>query len=167
MFYNFNKIEEVKIRLRSAEGHICEVEESAALMSSFIRSMIEGFNEVTEVSLPNINSVVIEKVIEYMRHYKDKDPPIIKKPIISSKMEENTSAWDAGFIDADWNMVVDLMTAADYLMMIPLRDLCCAKMACKFKGRSIDELRAEYHIENEFPSEMEENLEFQHPWRLE
>jgi S-phase kinase-associated protein 1 len=49
----------------------------------------------------------------------------------------------------------------------PILDLCCAKIAANFKGKSVDELKKQYNITADFTPEEEEKLKQEHPWATE
>ena len=60
---------EVKLKLISAEGTIYEIEENVACKSQLIKNMVEDAGTSEEIPLPNVKSEILEKVIEYCRHY--------------------------------------------------------------------------------------------------
>lgn len=43
-------------------------------------------------------------------------------------------------------------------------DICFAFIAAKFRGRQIDDIRAEYNIEEEFTRLEEEKIKRENPW---
>ena len=46
----------------------------------------------------------------------------------------------------------------------PLLDLCCAKIASMIKGKSPEEIRETFGIENDFTPEEEARLREEHKW---
>ena len=102
--------------------------------------------------------------------------PEIEKPLKSNKMEENVDKWDADFIDLEDSILYQIVTASNYLMIQPLLDLAypqflnditidhisftpsCAKIASYIKGKSAEEIRQHFHIENDFTKEEEERV---------
>ena len=94
----------------------------------------------------------------------------IEKPLKSNNMVDNVGAWDAEFINMDDINLFKIVNAANYLMIQPLLDLAypfslfsflfsfiftCAKIASYIKGKSTEEIRERFHIENDFSPEEE------------
>lgn len=79
--------------------------------------MIEDTGKEGEIKIPNIKINTLKKVIEYCTYYKDKEYPIINKPLSSKNLLENgASEWDVEFIDLkDINELIDLVVAANFL----------------------------------------------------
>lgn len=63
--------------------------------------------------------------------------------------------------------MLDLINATNYMDVKSLLDLCCAQVASTFKGKSIEELKANYEIKEDFTPEEEEKLKLEHPWAME
>jgi S-phase kinase-associated protein 1 len=63
--------------------------------------------------------------------------------------------------------LIELIKAANYLDIKCLLDLGLARIAAKFKGKTIEELKTEYNIQEEFTNEVEEQLKAEYPWALE
>ena len=60
-----------------------------------------------------------------------------------------------------------MILATNYLDMKCLMDICVVKIACNFKDKSIDDIKKEYGITEEFTPEVEESLKVEYPWALE
>jgi S-phase kinase-associated protein 1 len=158
---------EVKLKLQSQEGQIFEVEDSVACKSQLIKNMVEDSGTDEEIPLPNVKSEVLEKVIEYCRHYKDISPEEIKKPLPSANLSEVVPAWDASFVELPQEMLFELILAANYLDIKGLLDLTCAKVASMIKGRSPEEIRRTFNIENDFTPEEEAQVREENRWAEE
>ena len=57
--------------------------------------------------------------------------------------------------------------AANYLDVKPLLELSCAKVASLIKGKSIQEIRQFFQIENDFSPEEEEQVMQENKWAEE
>src|SRR4051794_11102829 len=98
---------EIKLKLQSQEGQTFEVEESVACKSQLIKNMVEDSGTDEEIPLPNVKAAILEKVIEYARHYKDSTPPEIEKPLKSAVMSEVVPAWDASFVELEHEILFE------------------------------------------------------------
>ena len=156
--------EELKLKLVSSEGQTFEVEESVATNSQLIKNMVEDSGTDEEIPLPNVKSAILEKVIEYCRHLKEEAPSEIEKPLKTQVMQYIVSAWEAAFIDMEQEMLFELILAANYLDIKPLLDLSCAKVATMLKGKTPEEIRRTFNIENDFTPEEEAQIREENRW---
>ena len=83
------------IRLQSSEGETCNVDLEVAKESMTIKTMLddlgfEGDREEEKVPLPNVDSKVLNKVIEWATHHKN-NPVEIKE---ESKINWSGLEWD-------------------------------------------------------------------------
>ena len=155
---------EQNIKLVSAEGTIYEVEESVACKSQFIKNRIEEVGTAQVISLTDIKFEILEKVIEYCRHYKDSSPKEIERPLRSAIIQDSVSAWDANFVDAELGVIIELISAANYLDISSLTTLGCAKIGSMLWVNSAEELRTILHIENDFTPEEEAQAREEYEW---
>jgi S-phase kinase-associated protein 1 len=162
-----NIIMAVHLKLQSQEGETFEVEEDVACKSQLIKNMVEDSGNDEEIPLPNVKSSVLSKVIDFCRHYRDSNPPEIEKPLKSANMSEVVPPWDAGFIELEQEMLFELILAANYLDIKPLLDLACAKVASMIKGKSVEEIRRTFNIENDFTPEEEAQVREENRWAEE
>jgi len=134
-----------KIMLISQDDIQFEVSSNIIELSELIKTMIcnsdeDDDNDVQEMPLPNVRSCVLAKVIEYCRHYFKEPMSEIEKPLISSKMGDVVNSWYANFVDIDDEMVFEILLAANYMDIKPLLNLCCATIASKCKGKTVEEM---------------------------
>jgi len=111
-----------------------------------------------------VKSEILEKVIEYSRHYKSTTPLEIKRPLTSSVMAEVVPLWDAQFIDLEQGIIFELILAADYLKYKSLLELGCAKIGSMLRGKTEDEIRREFNIEENFTPEEEAQISEENKW---
>ena len=74
--------------------------------------------------------------------------------------------WERSFVESfTEDQLVDLLQAANYLNIPALFELCCAKIASEYKGKSFDDIRTKYGLEDvEFTQADEEEILKQYPW---
>lgn len=74
-----------KITLKSSDGEIFEVDEAVALESQTIKHMIEDDCADSGIPLPNVNSKILSKVIEYCKkHVESLSRRIVLAPLTTT-----------------------------------------------------------------------------------
>ncbi|XP_020574234.1 LOW QUALITY PROTEIN: SKP1-like protein 1A [Phalaenopsis equestris] len=156
-----------KVTLKSSDGEEFLVEEAVAMESQTIRHMIEDGCADNGIPLPNVNSKILSKVIEYC-----------KKHVASAKSsgpaagdektaEEDLKGWDSDFVKVDQATLFDLILAANYLNIKGLLDLTCQTVADMIKGKTPEEIRKTFNIKNDFTPEEEEEIRRENQWAFE
>eukprot|EP00483_Globobulimina_turgida_P002274 UN02276 len=99
-----------------------------------------------------------------MDHYHLHPAKAIEKPLKSENMREIVSEWEATFVEVDQETLFELILAANHLKIKPLLDLTCAKVASMIKGKSPEEIRQTFNIQNDFTPEEEEAVRAENRW---
>lgn len=144
-----------KIVCITEDGTKVEITEKAAERSVLLKELFEGFSENMEDTLiPQTEGAILKKVAEYLDYYVDKEPKQIPKPLPSENLVEVTDEWDINFINSiELDNVFDLINAANYFSIKPLLELACAKIASEMYGKTADEIREKFNIENDLDEE--------------
>jgi len=144
------------MKLLSKEQEVFEVPRGVAMRSVTIKDMAEDTGVDVPVPLPMVSSKVLTKVIEYCtyHHAADRD----------QTPEDEQQAWDRDFLKVDDESLFSLILAANYLNLKPLLDLACKAVANEIKGKTPDEIRARFHIRNDFTPEEEEEVQKDNAW---
>jgi S-phase kinase-associated protein 1 len=154
---------DVKIILISSDSKQFSVSHKIATNSGLINMMLESVPEenmeLVEIPLPNINSKILKKVIDFLEHFYQSPLEDIPKPIKSGKMIENVKdEWYAKFIDEQSQEdLFELILAANYADINPLLNLGCAKTACLIKGKTPEEIRKTFNIKDDNQEENNNN----------
>lgn len=139
-----------------------------ANMSALVKNIVEDSGVSEEIPLEQVAQSVLAKILEYCEHHEFTIPEPIAKPLQSNNIYDAVPQWDGDFISAfNEDDLIELIKAANYLDIKCLLDLGLAKIAAKFKGKTVEELRQEYNIQEEFTPEVEEQLKAEYPWALE
>jgi S-phase kinase-associated protein 1 len=89
------------IKLQSADGEIFDTDVNIAKCSGTIKTMLEdlGMDEGEDevVPLPNVNSAILRKVIQWATYHKD-DPVQQDDDENKEKRTDDISSWDADFL---------------------------------------------------------------------
>lgn len=117
-----------------------------------------------EVPLPNVKSEVLVKVIEFCEHYTSDPMTEIEKPLKSNNMSEVVQSWYAEFVNVEQVMLFELILAANYMDIKPLLDLTCATVASMIKGKTPDDIRTTFNIQNDFTPEEEAQVREENKW---
>jgi len=158
---------ESNLVLVSAESEKVTVSKKVAMMSELVKTMAEGDKDESEIPLPNVKALVLKKVTQYMKYHYDNPPKEIDKPLKSASMNEVVSQWDADFVDVDQELLFELILAANYMDIKPLLDLTCAKVASLIKGKTPEQIRKTFNIQNDFTPEEEEAVRQENKWAEE
>mmetsp|Transcript_931 Transcript_931/g.1205 ORF Transcript_931/g.1205 Transcript_931/m.1205 type:complete len:188 (+) Transcript_931:57-620(+) len=164
-----DEIEDDKLILKSQDKG-CKgypVQKKTAIMSTLVKTVVEGDKESTEIPLPNVKGSILRKVIAYMQYHTDTAPKEIEKPLKSANMSDVTTEWDAHFVDVPQDVLFELILAANYMDIKPLLELTCAKVASMIKGKTPEQIRKLFHIQNDFTPEEEEAVRAENKWAEE
>ncbi|BFG39333.1 hypothetical protein CerSpe_256070 [Prunus speciosa] len=151
-----------RITLKSSDPALFEVDEAVALESQIIKYMIEDDCADNCIPVPNVRGNILAKVIVYCKKHADAAKP-------DSKItEHDLKAWDQDFLD-DMNQetLFDLVLAANFLNIKSLLDLTCQSIADMIKGKTPEEIRKTFNINNHFTPEEEEEVRRENQWAFE
>ena len=153
------------IKLISCDNREFTVDKRIAFMSELIKQMCSVSNEFSrELAIPDVTGDILSKVIDFCTYHVDNPLKEIERPLKSTNMAENVDAWDAAYIDLDDATLFHLVTAANYLMIRPLMELACSKIASFIKGKTTEEIRQRFHIQSDFTPEEEEKIRQENKW---
>jgi S-phase kinase-associated protein 1 len=158
------------ITLKSSDEEEFEVEEAVAMESQTIRHMIEDDCADNGIPLPNVNSKILSKVIEYCSKHVQAAKPADDSAAADSTPPapaEDLKDWDAEFVKVDQATLFDLILAANYLNIKGLLDLTCQTVADMIKGKTPEEIRKTFNIKNDFTAEEEEEIRRENQWAFE
>ena len=156
-----------KVKLVTSEGEEVEVDKEVAIKSVLIKSMIDDSGTDESIPLPNVKKAILDKVIEFCKYIKENPAPEIEKPLKTTNMGDVVAPWFANFVDIEQEMLFETILAANYLDIKPLLELSCAKVASLIKGKSVQEIRKYFNIENDFTPEEEQQIMEENKWAEE
>ncbi|XP_051205374.1 SKP1-like protein 1 [Lolium perenne] len=158
------------IMLKSSDGEEFKVEEAVVMESQTIRHMIEDKCADNGILLPNVNSKILSKVIEYCNKHAQAAKPVADGAADGASAlspAEDLKNWDAEFIKVDHATLFDLSLAANYLDIKELLHLTCQTIADMIKGKTPEEIRRTFNIKNDFTAEEEEEIRREYQWAFE
>jgi len=155
------------IKLRSSNGEVFLVDFDVAKASMTIKTMVEnlGLEEDDEeiVPLPNVNSEILKKVIEWATYHKN-DPPLPENYDMLEKRTDDICSWDAEFLKLDQGMLFELILAANYMDIKGLLVVLCKTVANMIKGKTPEEIRMTFNIKNDFTAAQEYRIRKENDW---
>ncbi|GLJ36345.1 hypothetical protein SUGI_0729610 [Cryptomeria japonica] len=155
---------ECKVKLKSSDDEMFEVDEAVAFESETIKNMIEDTGVESVVPLPNVNSKILAKVIEYCKYHVDATKTSEETTAIS---ELDVKTWDKEFVKVDQATLFDIILAANYLNIKKLLDLTCQTVADMIKGKTPEEIRKIFNIKNDYTPEEEEEVRRENQWAFD
>ncbi|KAL9701070.1 hypothetical protein quinque_004511 [Culex quinquefasciatus] len=149
------------IKLETSDGVKFTVKTQVAKCSGTIRTMLEdiGINPQDGEAIPlsNVHSTILQKILVWAEHHVD-DPEPPRDDADAAKRTDDICSWDEDFLKVDQRTLFDVMLAANYLDMKQLIAVCCKTVANMIKGKTADQIRKTFNIENDFPPGEEDKI---------
>jgi len=159
------------IKLKSSDGEVFDVDVEVAKASVTIKTMLDdlGIEEDDQevVPLPNVNSTILKKVIEWAKYHRDDPPPTGEEEENRERRTDDISPWDQEFLKVDQGTLFELIQAANYLDIKGLLDVTCKTVANMIKGKTPEEIRKTFNIKNDFTPDEENAIREENRWAEE
>nr|POF03157.1 e3 ubiquitin ligase complex scf subunit sconc [Quercus suber] len=157
---------DVKIKLVSSDNVELECERKVAERSMLIKNMIEDLGSPGDEPIPimNVSEAVLRKVLEWCSHHKNDPAPSADDDADSRKKTTDIEEWDQKFMQVDQEMLFEIILAANYMDIKALLDVGCKTVANMIKGKSPEEIRKTFNIQNDFTPEEEEQIRRENEW---
>lgn len=157
------------IKLKSSDGEVFSVDLEIAKMLQTIKIMLDdlGFDDNDDeiVPLPNVNAVILRKVIEWVTYHKDDPPSVIDEDDDEQERRtDNIPSWDMDFLNVDQGTLFEIILAANYLDVKGLLDVASKTVANMIKGKTAEEVRKTFNIQNDFTPTEEEQIHNENKW---
>jgi S-phase kinase-associated protein 1 len=154
------------ISITTSDGITMDVERPVAERSILIKNLLEdlGGESDESIPIPNVNEAVMKKVLEWCTHHKNDPPATQDDDSDSRKKSTDIDEWDQKFMQVDQEMLFEIILAANYLDIKALLDVGCKTVANMIKGKSPDEIRKTFNIQNDFTPEEEEQIRRENEW---
>ena len=156
-----------KIVLVSSDGEKVEISSKAVQRSVLVKGIIEDYPDDAEVPLNNVKSNILKKIKDYLERYENEDPKDIERPLPSAKFNECVDEWDYKYIDVELDIIFEIILGANYMDIKPLLELASAKVASLIKGKTTEEIRKLFNIQNDFTPEEEQQILEENKWCME
>ena len=143
------------VKLKTSDGKLYEVPYDVIKKSK----LLENSNEDENIILLNeIDSKNFDLVLQYLNHFKDKEPKEIPKPFPERTDEEFFRSileddWTYNFLQMSIEDAISLVNAADFLQLDGLINLLAAKLAHEMCNCEVEEARRKFGIECDMTEE--------------
>jgi len=155
------------ISLTSSDGVDITVDRQVACRSILIKNLIDDLGEAAisePVPIPNVNEAVLKKVMEWCEHHKNDPASTNDDDADSRKKSTDIEEWDQKYMQVDQEMLFEIILAANYLDIKALLDVGCKTVANMIKGKSPEEIRKTFNIQNDFTPEEEDQIRRENEW---
>jgi S-phase kinase-associated protein 1 len=82
----------------------------------------------------------------------------------NARKSDDITEWDGAFIKVENEDLFEIILAANYLDIKPLLDLGCKTVANMIRGKTPEQIREMFNIENDFTPEEEEQIRRENEW---
>ena len=153
-------MESGEVKLKSSDGKIFEVPIDILQKSKLFTDINQNDeDEENEIELKEVDGKNLERIIEYLKHYKDIEPKEIPKPF----PERTDDAFLRSILNDDWTFdyiqsmtleeAVNLINAANYLQIDGLINILTAKLSHEMCNCDVEEQRRKFGIECDMTEE--------------
>uniref|UniRef100_A0A0E0M805 SKP1-like protein n=1 Tax=Oryza punctata TaxID=4537 RepID=A0A0E0M805_ORYPU len=180
-----------KLVLVSDDGVEVLASVAAARVSKTLHGMIEDECATGRIPITGVHSDVLALLVEYCeRHAPHYDPEASARdrypfPPFPVELPPNASsikpvtfvdpdadphglkAFDKKFLDVDNSTLFEIIMAANYLNIEELLDDACTAVADKMRGKTPEEIRDIFEIENDYTPEQEAEVRRENAWAFE
>jgi len=151
--------------LLSSDNQSLEVQQAVAERSMLIKNLLADIPNADEpIPIPNVNETILKKVMEWCEHHVNDAPTAADDDTDTRKKTTEIDDWDQKFMNVDQEMLFEIILAANYLDIKPLLDVGCKTVANMIKGKSPDEIRKTFNIQNDFTPEEEDQIRRENEW---
>jgi len=151
----------------SNDGQDVWIDRPVSDRSILLKNLLEDFGgepNTEAIPLHNVPITVLKKVLEWCNHHRNDPPPTDNDDSDSRKKSTDIEEWDQKFMQVDQEMLFEIILAANYMDIKALLDVGCKTVANMIKGKSPDEIRKTFNIQNDFTPEEEDQIRRENEW---
>jgi S-phase kinase-associated protein 1 len=162
-----NSTTDTTFNLVSSDGDLFPITTAAAWQSRVLRdAFLCGIEPTSDLEAPvSVGSKTLPNIIEWMEHHKNDE--------INDEDEDNAwrlpagfraAEWDQKFLEVDQSTLFEYVLAANFLEIHLFYHLLCKAIADLIKGKTTEEMRKIFAIENDWPEGEEERIREENAW---
>ena len=149
-----------KVKLKSIDNKIYKVPVDILQKVKLISDFVDQASEENKIIfLREVEGKFLEKIIDYLNHYRDFEPKTIPKPF-PERTDDNflrsilNDEWTFDFLQQfTLDESISLVNAADYLEIDGLLQILAAKLAHEMCNCEVEEARQKFGIECDMTEE--------------
>lgn len=134
----------VMLNLRSSDGQMFRVSRDVAMHIKFIRDMLADVDEYDGMEIPisEVKGQILRRVIEFCEYHHQHQ--------LTPNNADQIDEWEKQFVRVDKCVLFHLILAANFLAVQPLLDLTCKTVSDMIKGKTADEIREHFKVDDDF-----------------
>lgn len=110
-------------------------------VSNVLKELIDLDPDTQDLTFPEIKNEILLKVKSFLEHYIKQEMNYIHRPVDPENFEISVpQKFYSEFVNLPEKEIIEILNAAERLEIIPLRDLCCAKIAFNIRNATKEEL---------------------------
>lgn len=122
-----------------------------------VQNLIQDIGSDGAIPTPEVNSKILSKVIEYAKYH-------LENPFTEDNTENYVTEWDSQFCNVDQEVLFDMILAANYLDYKDLLETTAQCVANLIKGKTPEQIRELFEIENDFTESELEQVRKENEW---
>ncbi|VDM40468.1 unnamed protein product [Toxocara canis] len=150
-----------EVMLRTSDGEIVAADRNAIRHSQLIDGILEDLPKAGDansasaepIPLAEVDAKTLKKVLEWCEHHKDDDQLTQKSNTEDEMYVEDIPEWDEQYFKMDDQMLFSVLLASNFMNVRLLMEMACKTIAEKMKGRTAEELRTMFQVENDLTEE--------------
>ena len=146
------------ITLISSDSQTFVISKKAAMRVELIKDSIDDNQNNVDFPVPTIKGEVLKKVVEYLEHYENQEPPKIECPLPNRDFKDIVGEWNYNYIDDSFDRIISLIQAANYQNINSLLQLGSAKVASSIIGKTTEEIKELFGITTDFTPEEQQDI---------
>lgn len=143
--------------LVSSDNMEFKVDEDVANKFVTVKNLMEDIGSDGAIPLTEVDSKTLEKVITYTKYH-------LENPFTQNEDEKYMTSWDEQFCNVDRDTIFALVLAANYLDYKELLETTTQKIADMIKGKTPEQIRELFQIENDFTLDELEQVRKENQW---
>ena len=148
------------LTLISSDNKKVQIDSKSAERSTLLKGLIQDYSEDSDIPMTDIKGEILQKIVDWLIHWKDTEPKLIPKPLPTAEFKESTEEWNVDWITKfSLEQNYEIIVAANYMDIKPLLDLSCARIAIEFKGKTIEQIRETFQIPIDMTDEEQKQIE--------
>ena len=138
--------------------------------SKYLNDLVDSSSQIDsgediQINLENIDNQTLTEITKFLDYYDKKPFEKIPKPLRSDDLSVCVENWYVEYLNnMNMEILFEVIKSANFLEIESLLDLTCAKVATMLKGKSVEEIRETFGIENDFTPEEEEEIRKENTW---
>lgn len=155
--------------LESSDGCRYKIKTDTVLRSGTITDTLEETGSEHVIPLKDTPGKILECIIDFLNHYDGRPIPedndIEQEENFASKRKDPPmDEWDKEFLQKENATLFALIDRSNYFHIDEMLQLCCWKVASLIKGKTPEEIRKQFGIEDDFDENEKAEIQKEMDW---